>query len=56
MNQDTALGDVCPRELIISSIGKMAWILLQEQSENKLGEGATYPSPWAFLFEVANTE
>lgn len=39
MNQDTELNEVCPQELIISSIGKKAWILLQEQSENKLGEG-----------------
>lgn len=45
MNQDTELSEVCPQELIISSIGKKAWILLQEQSGNKLGEGATYPPP-----------
>lgn len=45
--QDAALSEVCPRELIISSMGKKAGILLQEQSENKLGEGATCPSPRA---------
>lgn len=41
MNHDAALSEVCPRDFIISSMGEKAGILLQEQSENKLGEGAT---------------
>lgn len=45
INQETELRAVYPRELIISSIGKKAWILLLEQSENKLGATSTHPSP-----------
>lgn len=41
INQETELCAFCPLELIISSIGKKAWILLLEQSENK--SGVIYP-------------